>query len=194
MILLNGKPYAIDTPFTDSNGTQYPANWYRLATQQQRTAVGFTEVPDPPPIDERFYYINTDGSVTQKPLSQCQDYYKNQLASIRWTYESKGIVYDNHKYSTDQQSRVNYLGAFIQASANPNFTVQWKALKNDESNQSEFVTLNANDVINIVNGGTDYISKCFAHEELLRIDVDAATTLNEMLMIDLNTGWPNNSY
>ena len=37
MILLNGKPYAIDTPFTDSNGTQYPANWYRLATPQQRT-------------------------------------------------------------------------------------------------------------------------------------------------------------
>lgn len=194
MILLNGKPYAIDTPFTGTDGTQYPANWYRLATQQQRTAVGFTEVPDPPPIDERFYYINTDGSVTQKPLSQCQDYYKNLLASIRWTNESKGIVYGNHIYSTDQQSRVNYLGAFIQASSNPQFTVQWKAIKNDDTNQSEFVTLNSTDVIAIVNGGTDYISKCFAYEEELRIDIDDATTLQEMLTIDINIGWPDNKY
>lgn len=43
-------------------------------------------------------------------------------------------------------------------------------------------------------GGTDYISKCFAHEELLRIDIQAANTLSDMLTVDLNAGWPNNNY
>ena len=192
MILLNDKPYVIDTPFTDINGTQYPANWYRLATQEQRTAVGFTEIPDPPPIDERFYYINTDGTVTQKPLDQCKNYYKNQLADIRWTYESKGIIYSATVFSTDQQSRVNYLGAFVQATYNPQFTVQWKAKNlNDET---VFVTLNATDVNNIVNGGTDYISKCFVYEEQLRNQIDSAPTLQDMLAIDINTNWPDNHY
>ena len=34
-----GKNLQIDKPFTDKNGTKYPANWLRLSTQQQRDQV-----------------------------------------------------------------------------------------------------------------------------------------------------------
>ena len=34
-----GKDLLIDKPFTDKEGTKYPANWLRLATQQQREKV-----------------------------------------------------------------------------------------------------------------------------------------------------------
>ena len=33
------KPLRMDKPFTDVNGTKYPANWLRLSTQQQRDKV-----------------------------------------------------------------------------------------------------------------------------------------------------------
>ena len=33
------KPLQIDRPFTDVDGTKYPANWLRLSTQQQRDKV-----------------------------------------------------------------------------------------------------------------------------------------------------------
>ena len=37
MFLLDGKPLALDTPFTDpATGVQYPANWLRLATPEER--------------------------------------------------------------------------------------------------------------------------------------------------------------
>jgi len=56
MFLLNDKPLAIDTAFTTADGTQYPSNWLRLASQEDRAAVGITEVADPEPYDDRFYW------------------------------------------------------------------------------------------------------------------------------------------
>jgi len=58
MFLLNGKPLALDVPFETPNGTQYPANWLRLASPEDRKAIGITEVPDPPSpwYDQRFYW------------------------------------------------------------------------------------------------------------------------------------------
>ena len=55
MFLLNGEPLAIDTPFT-AEGIQYPANWLRLSTLEEKEAIGITEVPDPEPYDQRFYW------------------------------------------------------------------------------------------------------------------------------------------
>ena len=56
MFLLNGKPLSPDVAFTTPDGTQYPANWLRLASPAERKAIGITEVPDPPSYDQRFYW------------------------------------------------------------------------------------------------------------------------------------------
>ena len=55
MFLLNGTPLGIDSPFT-YNDTQYPSNWLRLASQEERAAIGITEVSDAPWYDDRFYW------------------------------------------------------------------------------------------------------------------------------------------
>lgn len=55
MFLLNGKPLAVDTPFT-ANDIQYPANWLRLSTAEEKAAIGITEVPDSVRADDRFYW------------------------------------------------------------------------------------------------------------------------------------------
>ena len=54
--MLNGQPLAVDTPFKTPDGTQYPANWLRLSTLEEKEAIGITEVPDPTPYDQRFYW------------------------------------------------------------------------------------------------------------------------------------------
>lgn len=54
--LLNGEPLAIDTAFRTPDGTQYPANWLRLSTADEKAAIGITEVTDPEPYDQRFYW------------------------------------------------------------------------------------------------------------------------------------------
>ena len=52
---LNGQQLRVGRPFTLPNGTQYPANWLRLATEDDKAAIGITWKPDPEPIDTRFY-------------------------------------------------------------------------------------------------------------------------------------------
>ena len=56
---LNGNPLAVDVAFSH-NDIQYPANWLRLSTAEEKTAIGITEVADAPTYDGRFY--NGDGS------------------------------------------------------------------------------------------------------------------------------------
>ena len=55
MFLLDGKPLSPDVAFTHA-GIQYPANWLRLASPDEREAIGIIEVPDPAPYDQRFYW------------------------------------------------------------------------------------------------------------------------------------------
>ena len=56
---LNGNTLPIDKPFSVGN-INYPANWLKLSTADDRTAIGITEEADPVYKDQRFY--NIDGS------------------------------------------------------------------------------------------------------------------------------------
>ena len=54
---LNGNPLAVDVPFTVGD-INYPANWLRLSTAQEKKDLGITEVADAPTYDSRFYWAN----------------------------------------------------------------------------------------------------------------------------------------
>ena len=60
---LNGNPLAVDVAFSH-NDINYPANWLRLSTADEKTALGITEVADDPVYDSRFY----NGNGTAKAL------------------------------------------------------------------------------------------------------------------------------
>jgi hypothetical protein len=56
MFLLDNKPLGLDVPFTTADGTQFPNNWLRLASPEERAAIGITEVADPEPYNDRFFW------------------------------------------------------------------------------------------------------------------------------------------
>ena len=56
---LNGNSLPVDVAFSH-NDINYPANWLRLSTADEKTAIGITEVADAETFDSRFY--NNDGS------------------------------------------------------------------------------------------------------------------------------------
>jgi len=60
---LNGNPLVVGVAFSH-NDIQYPANWLRLSTAEEKTAIGITEVADAPIYDSRFYW----GDGTAKAL------------------------------------------------------------------------------------------------------------------------------
>jgi hypothetical protein len=76
MFLLNNNPLPTDTPFT-VNGIQYPANWLRLTSAEEKAAIGITEVADPVRADDRFYW---NGDVTNpRPLETLKDQFSAQV-------------------------------------------------------------------------------------------------------------------
>ena len=70
--LLNGKPLAVDVPFTVGD-VNYPANWLRLSSAQEKKDLGITEVADAPTYDSRFYW----GDGTAKALDDVNEVDEN---------------------------------------------------------------------------------------------------------------------
>ena len=69
---LNGNPLAVDVAFSH-NDIQYPANWLRLSTAQEKKDLGIIEVADDPVYDSRFYW--SDG--TAKTLTDTNEVDEN---------------------------------------------------------------------------------------------------------------------
>lgn len=88
MFILNGHPLNPDLPF-EHDGIQYPANWLRLATPEERQAIGITEVPDYPRPDDRFYWVtqNPDGTYTAIPkdLNQLKADWSKQIDATAYS-------------------------------------------------------------------------------------------------------------
>ena len=70
--LLDGKPLAVDVAFSH-NDINYPANWLRLSTADEKTALGITEGADAPTYDNRFYW----GDGTAKTLTDTNEVDEN---------------------------------------------------------------------------------------------------------------------
>lgn len=84
MFLLNNVPLPIDTPF-EINGTQYPANWLRLTSIEEKNAIGITEVADPVGWDDRFYW----GVDNPKDLTQLKATWTNWANDTVWNLLQK---------------------------------------------------------------------------------------------------------
>ena len=84
MFLLNNVPLPIDTPF-EINGTQYPANWLRLTSIEEKNAIGITEVADPVGWDDRFYW----GVDHPKDLTQLKATWTNWANDTVWNLLQK---------------------------------------------------------------------------------------------------------
>ena len=89
---LDGKTLPTDVAFT-SNGINYPANWLRLTTLDEKKAIGITEVADAPWYDQRFY-TGVDKPKDLDPLKA--SYIKAQkdtanalLSAYDWYYTRK---------------------------------------------------------------------------------------------------------
>jgi hypothetical protein len=91
---LGTKTIQLDTPFTH-NDIQYPANWIRLASEEDKAAIGLVWEAEPVRADDRFYWdgninnpkaledvTNEDGKVTKGLKSQLISQVKASAGSL----------------------------------------------------------------------------------------------------------------
>lgn len=88
MFILDNKPLPLDTPF-EHDGVQYPANWLRLASPEDRAAIGIIEVVEQPRPDDRFYWVsgpddNGDYTAIPKDLDGLKVTWTAQMKQTAW--------------------------------------------------------------------------------------------------------------
>ena len=79
MLQLNGKTLQYDRSFVH-DGIQYPSNWLRLTSLEEKQAIGIVEVSDAPVAswDKRFYW----GVDNPKDLDQLKETWKAKQSDI----------------------------------------------------------------------------------------------------------------
>ena len=87
MFLLDNNPLQVGVPFT-YNEQQYPANWLQLASLEEKEAIGITEVPDAPMVDDRFYWSADNpkdlDQLKSQWIAQIKDTTNKLLAETDW--------------------------------------------------------------------------------------------------------------
>jgi len=81
MLLLNGKLISPDTAFTHAD-IQYPANWLRHASADEKAAIGISEVVEQPRPDERFFWVTDNGDGTFSATPKDLDSKKAELIAL----------------------------------------------------------------------------------------------------------------
>ena len=87
MFILDGKPLSPDRAFTTSDGRQFPANWLRISSPEERAAIGITEKPDPPIWDQRFYWgYDNDGNLIPRDHAELVEQWTAQVKVTAGTF------------------------------------------------------------------------------------------------------------
>ena len=86
MLQLNGKTLQYDRAFVH-DGMQYPSNWLRLTSLEEKQAIGIVEVSDAPAAswDQRFYW----GVDNPKQLNDVTDEDGNTTTGLKTLWKAK---------------------------------------------------------------------------------------------------------
>jgi len=86
MFLLEGRPLSPDVPFKTADGTQYPANWLRLSTPEERENIGITEQADEQSWDQRWSWgYDAEGELIWKDHAQLVEQWVAQTRTTAGT-------------------------------------------------------------------------------------------------------------
>lgn len=108
-----------------------------------------------------------------------------ELNSIRFQHETGGMMFQNVFVKTDRESTAIITAAYITALADPEFTMNWKVM------DGVFATLTAQHIIALGTAIRNHIQECFNREMEITSIIHQATTIEELNVIDLESGWPN---
>ena len=106
------------------------------------------------------------------------------LSDYRFGKETGGITFGSTPIKTDRSTSAILTSAYIKATENSSFTVNWKVA------DGVFATLDASTIITISNAVEAHVQACFDREKALSDLIAAASNQSELDAIDITTGWP----
>lgn len=176
MFLLNGKPLAVDTAFTDADGTQYPANWLRLSTAEDKARLGITEVADAVRADDRFYW---DGDVTNpKALEDKeesdQDGNPLYVKVLDKTDTQNPVMVDSTERLVTKGLKSNFISQVKQSAGSILAQTDWMVIRKAERN------------VDIPESVVAYRASVVAKADALEEAIAAVATVEQLAVLDMS--------
>jgi hypothetical protein len=174
MFLLNGNPLAVDTAFTN-DGIQYPANWLRLASAEEKASIGITEVADPVRADDRFYWngdINLPKALEDKEESDLEG---NPLyVKVLGEVDGEPAMVDSTKRLVTKGLKSNFIAQVKNSAGSILAQTDW------------MVTRKADIGTDIPESVIAYRASVRAKADALEASISAVTTVEELAGLDLS--------
>lgn len=175
--LPDGRIVAIDQEFAHA-GVNYPADWLRRASPEDRAALGLSELPPSPAFDARWFFAPGEA----RPLAAIKATRLAELAALRFGHETAGVS----GLRSDRESQALLTGAALAATLDPEYTVDWKS-------EGGWTTLDAVQLLAAAQTVRGHVQACFSNERVLAAAIDAGEDVDAVLAIDLGQGWPSSN-
>jgi hypothetical protein len=171
---LGTKTIQLDTPFTH-NDIQYPANWIRLASEEDKEAIGLVWEADPVRADDRYYWdgdINNPKALEDKEESD-QD--GNPLyVKVLGVVDGKPAMVDSDKRLVTKGLKSNFIAQIKTTAGSILAQTDWMVIRKAERN------------VDIPSSVATYRASVVAKSEELETAIESVTTVEQLIALDLS--------
>jgi len=174
---LGTKTIQLDTPFTH-NDIQYPANWIRLASEEDKEAIGLVWEADPVRADDRYYWdgdINNPKALEDKEES---DENGNPLyVKVLGVVDGEPAMVDSDKRLVTKGLKSNFIAQIKTTAGSILAQTDWMVIRKAERN------------VDIPASVAIYRASVVAKSKELETAISAVTTVEQLIALDLS--FPN---
>jgi hypothetical protein len=175
---LGTKTIQLDTPFTH-NDIQYPANWIRLASEENKEAIGLVWEADPVRADDRYYWdgnINNPKALEDKEESD-QD--GNPLyVKVLGVVDGEPAMVDSDKRLVTKGLKSNFIAQIKTTAGSILAQTDWMVIRKAERN------------VDIPTAVATYRASVVAKATELEASISAVTTVEQLIALDLSFPTP----
>lgn len=178
MFLIDGKPLAIDTPFTDADGNSYPSNWLRLSTAKDKARIGITEVADEDTnFDNRFYWSKDLPKALEDKEESDENGNPLYVKVLSTDADGKPVMVDSTKRLVTKGLKSNFIAQVKQTAGSILAQTDWMVTRKVERD------------VDIPADVVAYRAEVITKADELETAIRAITTVEKLAALDLS--FPN---
>lgn len=133
-------------------------------------------------VDQLGRQVIVSRPAIERPIQDIRTELRARAEARRWQVETGGIVVGGAAVRTDRESQAMITGAAAAVAAGVS-PIDWKAANG-------WVQLTGSQVTALAAAVAAHVQGCFSREREICEAIDAASTVAELLAIDLSAGWP----
>jgi hypothetical protein len=172
---LGTKTIQLDTPFTH-NDIQYPANWIRLASEEDKAAIGLVWEADAVRADDRFYWdgnINNPKALEDK-LEVDQDGNPMFVKVLDKTDPQNPVMVDSTERLVTKGLKSNFISQVKTTAGSILAQTDWMIIRKAERN------------VDIPASVATYRASVVAKATELETAISAVTTVEQLIALDMS--------